>query len=1314
MKSLFNLKNSASPPAPSAQACSVSNPPDIRPQRRDTPSPSTSSPQAFSLPDRPEITAQRNGSPQSNLSGQTSSPQRPSLLDQITENLEMSEFDKKRFLPLDCLARIVCRQNIQPALPGAEEELLNFITQDAAKVFATVLRATKKSGNKLVAIMRKFHTNNFHDDLLPHGNDPQCTYAGKSKCNHHKVFDALHDKIHWDVTSVQDFFDMRWIFLAPEFKESTFRHDLAPNSILPFVRVEEDAAKNLVGGFSRVQKAVIHKSHQTILPTTGTGLTVAIKELQPSMDTDYPDPKTAWELELHALDGTRSGRHTHEHLTSAIAAFQKNGRYYLVFEWADGGSLQQFWEKNEKPDLSADLVQDVLEQLHGLSGALLCLHGGNPRAIDRRTSNPEANALGAEDDNDGDFNTIDDRAIDFRADEAGHWRHGDLKPANILRFRCPDSNNPKPLGTLQIADLGLARRHTAQTRDRVGPTSMKYGTVKYEGPEAHPMNAKSKPRTRLYDVWSMGCITLEFIIWLLHGDRGLQEFDRQTLDANRIDDSMHQDLIGTNFYLFKGGNRFEVNDIATYWMAKIQEKDPECESGKNSALNDLLTLVRTKLLVIETNTKDSGNGARTDPCRATASELEQELREMKKKGENDRGYLFTGSKRDKVVIPSKPRSPFQTFLTVPGHGLGIQGHQVTSQDSASYEEKRIELPAQPLDTQYTHTLNDTWTFIVDNDFALDAFRGTNFAGTVPSPSVTKILCKRCQDLRFSQPDFGLEDDVTKLSEKAQGCNICRLFYRACIDLGITGQIQLYRDGSTIRKTGLGRPVLSICRSPNIAGGLEDLQIGFPTLPEGGETRFRVLRQWLEHCNGQHDCHSNAPGTLPKRVIDVRPDNDADSVRLCETKSQNGEYVALSHRWGMKVRNPPFATTKENIRERLERNYEMAALPRTFQDAVTVTRALGIRYLWIDSICIIQGPDGDWDEQAKCMEDVFSSASCVVAATRASGTADGFLKPPRPRDFVTVSDGSANCLYVCEAIDDFDGHVTEAELNTRGWVFQERALARRTIHFAKEQTYWECGHGIRCESLTKMANSKAALLGDSDFPNVARNQSKGGIIVFFETFYKQYSRLALSVSTDRPVAIAGLEIRLIRALGVHGGYGIFDSHRPGLEGFLGRSLLWMRGSDVQSMVKINFGPDDNVPSWSWMAYEGGIDYLDVPFNEVAWDKDQIKSPWDRKLSQQSSWHTADRGASSKLTARARGFSDSADDSIIYDRGGRPVGQELKCVVIGRSKLEEPSGRRTHYVLIIGKRRRHDWERVGVGKLMGKDIAVEDSGSLVSIS
>ncbi|KAK0714711.1 hypothetical protein B0H67DRAFT_220442 [Lasiosphaeris hirsuta] len=89
-----------------------------------------------------------------------------------------------------------------------------------------------------------------------------------------------------------------------------------------------------------------------------------------------------------------------------------------------------------------------------------------------------------------------------------------------------------------------------------------------------------------------------------------------------------------------------------------------------------------------------------------------------------------------------------------------------------------------------------------------------------------------------------------------------------------------------------------------------------------------------------------------------------------------------------------------------------------------------------------------------METVFSSAYCVLAASRAHNQTDGFLHPRRERDCVMMREGPRGPpFYICEDIDDFDLHVLNGHLNKKGWVLQEHALARRTIFFTERQTYW---------------------------------------------------------------------------------------------------------------------------------------------------------------------------------------------------------------------------------------------------------------------
>lgn len=102
-----------------------------------------------------------------------------------------------------------------------------------------------------------------------------------------------------------------------------------------------------------------------------------------------------------------------------------------------------------------------------------------------------------------------------------------------------------------------------------------------------------------------------------------------------------------------------------------------------------------------------------------------------------------------------------------------------------------------------------------------------------------------------------------------------------------------------------------------------------------------------------------------------------------------------------------------------------------------------------------------------MEDVFSGAYCVLAASRASDQRDGFLGSRPQRNYVTFEPENGEAFFVCEPIDNFNKDVIQGALNKRGWVLQERALARRTIYFTETQTYFECGCGVRCETMAKM-------------------------------------------------------------------------------------------------------------------------------------------------------------------------------------------------------------------------------------------------------
>lgn len=137
--------------------------------------------------------------------------------------------------------------------------------------------------------------------------------------------------------------------------------------------------------------------------------------------------------------------------------------------------------------------------------------------------------------------------------------------------------------------------------------------------------------------------------------------------------------------------------------------------------------------------------------------------------------------------------------------------------------------------------------------------------------------------------------------------------------------------------------------------------------------------------------------FPTRLLDL---SDPDVLRLIsgqEVFSQEDssrQYIALSHCWGKLAPGviPQHCTTIQNIDSRKEgRGFRVGDLPLNFRDAIEVCQGLGIRYLWIDSLCILQGSGEDWARESKRMEDVYAGAYCTVAATSAADSEAGFLR-----------------------------------------------------------------------------------------------------------------------------------------------------------------------------------------------------------------------------------------------------------------------------------------------------------------------------------
>ncbi|KAH7383937.1 heterokaryon incompatibility protein-domain-containing protein [Pyrenochaeta sp. MPI-SDFR-AT-0127] len=260
--------------------------------------------------------------------------------------------------------------------------------------------------------------------------------------------------------------------------------------------------------------------------------------------------------------------------------------------------------------------------------------------------------------------------------------------------------------------------------------------------------------------------------------------------------------------------------------------------------------------------------------------------------------------------------------------------------------------------------------------------------------------------------------------------------------------------------------------PRSKASVLGMNVGLPVGPDPwSELHSLLLKNWLEVCDNSHYDHgpaSNSAKQLPTRVLYLGDSEYFDDIRLLVTKEgQNGRYVALSHCWGT---DKFLATTMDSLND-FQNKIPFRELPQTFQDAIVITKSLGIQYLWIDSLCIIQEGDGmaDWRRESKRMEEVFSSAYCALAATSAINPTQGFLKTRSQSQCVMLEDATDKGLYIYvdELSNKFSQDVEMGVLNKRAWVLQERALSRRTIHFTQGQTYFECGSVIRSANMTEM-------------------------------------------------------------------------------------------------------------------------------------------------------------------------------------------------------------------------------------------------------
>ena len=283
----------------------------------------------------------------------------------------------------------------------------------------------------------------------------------------------------------------------------------------------------------------------------------------------------------------------------------------------------------------------------------------------------------------------------------------------------------------------------------------------------------------------------------------------------------------------------------------------------------------------------------------------------------------------------------------------------------------------------------------------------------------------------------------------------------------------------------------------------------------------AVAAWLDLCLQSHEkCRSKAPSRLPTRVIDVGPFDGSQDPKLIITDGETSPYVALSHCWGKPsefdgLKNA--RTLSTNLKDLLL-SIPMDTVSQNVQDAIVTVRNLGLRYLWVDALCIIQDNHRDWEVEASRMGDIYSSAYLTIAATSAASGMDGFLARARwPWPVVSmpcITKESATRpveLYVRYEPYYWRGKSVEDSVwNSRGWTLQERLLASRVLHFASDGLRWECRTGEGSEE-----NRETHLPRESNHPtpwmtsdlSTAQSLSFAPDIASFDNRYERWYQIA---------------------------------------------------------------------------------------------------------------------------------------------------------------------------------------------------------------
>lgn len=332
-----------------------------------------------------------------------------------------------------------------------------------------------------------------------------------------------------------------------------------------------------------------------------------------------------------------------------------------------------------------------------------------------------------------------------------------------------------------------------------------------------------------------------------------------------------------------------------------------------------------------------------------------------------------------------------------------------------------------------------------------------------------------------------------------------------------------------------------------------------------EAAYDTAKQWISDCLFNY---GKCPGRslsdeaiLPTRVLDLSADCGPGRVRLHEGLSEEkGQYVALSYCWG---KTGQYMTTEKTLKSFMNEGIEISLLPKTLQDAISSTKQLGISYLWIDSLCIIQDSDADKTHEITLMPQVYRNAIVTISAASASDCGQRFLedrKEVQTRLRVAIclpffltddaeklqNDSSLIGEVILCADENIRFNVKEFEdepINLRAWTLQETWLSSRLLIYGSGPLKWQClskllTHGENLLALAAAVvrsyytlfpkrdkffidESQEISQESSELPLIPIQHDTYKILDEWHDLVSSYSRRSLTVPEDKLPALSGI-------------------------------------------------------------------------------------------------------------------------------------------------------------------------------------------------